>query len=256
MNRHSLTLAALLAAVALPASFALPAAAQEGWGIAADVGLGAEVAPGWLGAKDMKTTPWVLFRNFDVIAPGQSATADGSSDGLRVTPSFNLRGGRKADDGAALAGMDDIDGTVEFGLRARYTHGPVSGYLTARKGFGGHDGWAGAFGASYRIAPNDRLTLRPGLEARFGDKNFTRTFFGVSDAEAARTGYAQYQPDGGIYAVAAKLEARYALTDSLFVLAETEYAKLIGDAADAPFIEETAQPALRVGLVHRFNLRF
>ena len=256
MHRHSLTLAAVLAAFALPASLAAPAAAQEGWGIAADVGLGAAISPEWLGAKDMEATPWVLFRNFDVIAPGQAATSDGSSDGLRVTPTFNWRGGRKADDGEALAGMDDIDGTVEFGLRARYTQGPVSGYLTARKGFGGHDGWAGAVGASYRIAPNERLTLRPGLEARFGDKDFTRTYFGVSAAEAARTGYAEYQPDGGFYAVAAKLEARYALTDSLAVLAEAEYGKLIGDAADAPFIEETAQPALRVGLVHRFNLRF
>ena len=68
-------LAALAALAVLAAS---PALAQEGWGVAADIGLGAEVEPDWLGAKDMSTGPWVIFRNFDVTAPGETAGDEGT----------------------------------------------------------------------------------------------------------------------------------------------------------------------------------
>ena len=251
MTPHSLTLAALIAA-----ALATQAAAQEGWGLAADIGLGAEVEPDWLGSSDMETSPWIIFRNFDVMAPGQDATQDGSSDGFRIGPSLNWRGGRDADDADALAGLDDVDGTVELGVRAHYTQGAASGYVVARKGLGGHNGWAGSVGARYRIAPSDRLTLWPGIEGKFGDDRFMRTFFGVNADESARSGYAEYNPSGGFYAVAAKLEGRYALTPSLALVGEAEYGKLVGDAADAPFIEEKSQPAVRMGIVHRFNLRF
>lgn len=247
--------ALLLAALTLAAPTA-PATAQEGWGISADIGLGAEVEPDWLGAEDMETSPWLIFRNFDVTPPGEAAATDGSSQGLSVGPSFKWRGGRDEDDGEALAGLGDIDGTAELGVRARYTQGPVSGYVTLRKGFGGHDGWAGQVGAKYRIAPTERLTLWPGIEGQFGDRDFTRTYFGVSDTQAARSGYAAYDPDGGFYAAALTLEARYALTPSLALVGEAEYGKLVGDAADAPFIEDDTQTALRLGIVHRFNLRF
>ena len=242
----------LLATLALP----LAAQAQEGWGVAADIGLGAETEPDWLGSGDMETSPWVIFRNFDVTAPGQAATPDGSSQGLRVVPTVNWRDGRDADDSDALAGLDDIDRTIEAGVRFRYTQGPASGYLVVRKGFGGHDGLAGAVGARYRIAPNARLTLWPGIEGKFGDRHFTRTFFGVSESESARSGHDAYSPDGGFYAVGARIEARYALSPTLAVVGEAEYSRLTGDAADAPFVEDKNQPALRLGVVNRFSLRF
>lgn len=242
----------LLATLFLP----LAAHAQDGWGVAADIGIGAETEPDWLGSGDMESSPWVIFRNFDVIPPGQAATQDGSSQGLRVGPTVNWRDGRDSDDADALAGLDDIDRTIEAGVRFRYTQGPASGYLVVRKGIGGHDGLVGGVGAKYRIAPNDRLTIWPGIEGKFGDKHFTRTFFGVTEAESVRSGYAAYSPDGGFYALGASIEARYALSPTLAVVGEAEYSRLVGDAADAPFIEEKNQPSLRIGLVNHFSLRF
>lgn len=242
----------LLAALALP----LAAHAQEGWGVAADIGIGAETEPDWLGSGDMETSPWVIFRHLDVMAPGQAATQDGSSEGLRVTPTLDWRRGRDSDDSDALAGLDDVDSTIEAGVRFRYTRGAASGYLVVRKGFGGHDGLVGAAGAKYRIAPNDRLTLWPGIEGKFGNDHFTRTYFGVTDSESADSGYDAYSPDGGFYAVGASIEARYALSPTLALVGEAEYSRLTGDAADAPFVEEKSQPALRIGIVNRFSLRF
>lgn len=248
--------AAAAFALMLSALSLTPAAAQEGWGVAADIGLGAEVEPDWLGSEDAQTGPWVIFRNVDILRPGQAASSDGSLDGFRVVPTLNLRGGRKPDDADALHGLDEIDRTVEAGARFRYTRGPVSGYLTIRKGFGGHDGLVGTAGARYRIAPNDRLTLWPQIEAKFGDDNFTQTFFGVSADESRRSGYAEYKPQGGIYAAGVGVEGRYALTPTLAVVGELDYDRLVGDAADAPFVETKDQPSVKLGLVNRFSLRF
>lgn len=248
--------AAAAIALTLCALTVTPAAAQDGWGVAADIGLGAEVQPDWLGSQDMETSPWVIFRNVDILRPGQAATQDGSADGFRVLPTLNLRGGRDPDDADALNGLDDVDRTVEAGARFRYTRGPASGYLVIRKGFGGHDGLVGSAGARYRIAPNDRLTLWPQIEAKFGDDNFTQTFFGVSADESRRSGYREYKPQGGIYAAGISLEGRYALGGTLALVGEVEYDQLVGDAADAPFIEDKAQPSLKLGLVNRFSLRF
>lgn len=242
----------------LAAALALPPAAQaqDGWGLAADIGLGAEIEPDWLGSGEMESSPWIVFRNFDVTAPGQPLTQDGSSEGLQVTPTLNWRGGRDADDSDALTGLDDIDSTVEAGVRFRYTRGPASGYLVVRKGLGGHDGLVGSVGAKYRIAPNERLTVWPGVAGKFGNDHFTRTFFGVTEGESDRSGYDAYSPDGGFYALGASIEARYALSPTLALVGEAEYARLTGDAADAPFVEDKDQPSLRLGIVNRFSLRF
>lgn len=237
-------------------AFPLAAQAQQGWGVSAEIGLGAEVEPDWLGSGDTEASPWIIFENFDLTAPGQTPAQAETAQGLRVGPSFNWRGGRDADDADALAGLDDIDGTFEAGVRFRYTQGPASGYLIVRKGLGGHDGWVGSVGARYRVAPNDRLTLWPGIEGKFGNDHFTRTFFGVTESESARSGYDAYSPDGGFYAVGANLRGRYALSPTLAVVGEVEYSRLTGDAADAPFVEEKSQPALRIGITNRFSLRF
>ena len=44
-------------------------------------------------------------------------------------------------------------------------------------------------------------------ELRFGDSDFTNTYFGVSDAEALNSGYAPHHTDGGIYAARLSLDA-------------------------------------------------
>lgn len=247
----------VLATVAAAAAFAaLPAAAQDGWGVGADVGLGASHAPDYLGSEDMDTSPWVIFRNIDVVRPGQSLTADGSADGLAILPSLNYRGDREADDSDSLAGLDDIDASGEVGLRLKYSMGDAVGYIAARRGFGGHEGVVGEFGAKYRFKPSERLTMWAGAEADFANEEFVDTYFGISPAESITSGYVPYSPDGGIYAQSLSLEGRYALTDSLALLGEARYTKLTGDAADSPIVEDETQPSVRLGIVHRFNFRF
>lgn len=246
----------LLALTALLSlSAALPAAAQVAGEreLSFDMGLGVLHAPEYQGSDQSKAKPWLIMRNLSVGAAG---AAGERAQGFSFGGSFDYRGARKADDFDALKGLDDIDAAVEAGLKLSYTAGPVTGYAAARKGFGGHHGVTGEFGAKYRIDATERVTLWLGAEADYGDASFNGTYFGVSADEAARSGLAAFDPDGGIYAASVGVQARYRLNDDWAVLGEAKYKKLVGDVADSPLVKDKAQPSVRVGLVRRFNFRF
>jgi len=233
-----------LAATALLA--ATPLHAQGMLDLSLDIGGGVELGPKYPGADEGRTTPWVILRN--------GADADGQ--GFTISPSFGFKGGRDAGDDDALAGLDEIDRTVELGLRLGYGIGPVGAYATMRRGFGGHEGITGAVGAKYRTELSPELTLWSGVQAVYGNGAFNDTYFGVTEAEAAASGLPETSVGSGFNEAALTFEARYAVSDATSLLGEVRYARLIGDAADSPVVQEDYQPSLRLGLVRRFSFGF
>ncbi len=229
-------------------ALALPAMAQDlgGRQFSVDLGLGVAGVPTYPGAEDAEAQPWIIWKN---------APFGGSAEGLSFGASFGIVGPREEKDDAALSGMADIDRAFELGGKVGYVAGPVNGYVTLRRGFGGHEGLTGEVGARYRTDLSDRMTLWSGLELGYGDDSYNDTYFGVTASEATADRPA-YSAGGGVNRAAIKFEARYALTDSLAVLGEVEYGKLIGDAADSPLVQDTYQPALRLGIVRRFSFGF
>lgn len=247
----------LIAATALAATaLAAPGFAQETvvnppQSISLDLGVGAAYKPTYPGSDEHETTPWLIFRNLEVNGSG-----GGPGDGFSITPSFNYVGQRDSDDDDRLTGLDEVDRTLEFGIKATYRTGPTRAYVTARKGFGGHEGVTGEFGAEYRIDYSDRLTMWAGLEAGYGNEDYNQTYFGVTPAEAGRTNYDVYEPGGGINSAAAKLEARYDLTPNTAVMGEVKFSRVIGDAADSPIVLDENQPSVRLGIVRTLNFGF
>ncbi|WP_294929496.1 MipA/OmpV family protein [uncultured Paracoccus sp.] len=232
-----------------------PLAAQglDGYVLSADIGIGAEYGPAYPGASDSEASPWFILRNGQLTRPG---AAGPTTDGFSVLPSFGYVSGRDQDDHESLAGTDDIDAAGEVGLRLSYDLGQTKSYVALRKGFGGHSGVTGEFGAKYRFDPSDRLTLWTGAEARFADSDFTRTYFGISDTEAPNTAYSAYTPGGGIYAASLGVEARYAVSPSIALLGGVEYTRLLGDASDSPLVQSRGEPSVKLGVVRRFDFRF
>lgn len=246
---------ALLVAL-LVSSAATAASAQDGGllgarSVSVDLGLGAAVGPTFPGSENAETTPWLIWRNVR-IGDGPSA----GQGGFAISPSFNIVGPRDAADDADLVGLNEIDRSYELGVKVSFGSGPVSTYGAVRKGVGGHEGLVGEVGAKYRTDLSDRMTLWSGLEVGYGNSDYNGTYFGLTPAESATSGYADYAPGGGFNTAAIKFEARYALTDSLALLGEVEYGKLIGDAADSPIVQEDYQPSLRLGIVRRFSFGF
>ena len=216
----------------------------------------------WLGTGAVADSP-ALTRFARLTVPGlvsRPRRADGQMDWMMpsVDRAAALRVRDRLVEGIAVrpGKARRILVSREGSLFRRCDNEGVIAQVAARRGFGGHDGVVGEFGAKYRIKPSDRLTLWAGAEADFANEKFVDTYFGISADESAASGHAPFSPAGGVYAHSLSLEGRYALTDSLALVGEAEYARLVGDAADAPFIEEKSQPSLRLGVVHRFDLRF
>ncbi len=138
----------------------------------------------------------------------------------------------------------------------RYISGPFTSYGTLRKGFGGHHGLLGEIGTKYRYTANDKLTLWAGAELQLADDDFTGTYFGVSDSEAAAGGLTAYEPSGGLYAANVSLEARYMLTPNTSLMGKVTYGRLLEDAGDSPIVEDRDQPSISIGVARRLNFRF
>jgi outer membrane protein len=66
----------------------------------------------------------------------------------------------------------------------------------------------------------------------------TRTFFGVTPLQSARSGYAVYTPSGGPQNIRFSVGLNYRIRGGWFVGASASESKLLGDAANSPFIEK------------------
>lgn len=218
--------------------------------ITVDLGIGANYKPTYQGSDDQDTSAWFIFRNFSYSGRENAGRA------FSLTPSLGYVGERDSGDDDRLKGMDKINRAYELGLKASWRAGATEGYVTARKGFGGHKGITGEFGTRYRIEASDQLTLWAGLEAGYGDDTYNETYFGVTATEARRSAYTAYQPSGGINMAGASLEARYELAPNTAVLGELKYSRIIGDAADSPLVMEENQPSVKLGIVRTLNFAF
>lgn len=245
-------------ALALVAACVTTTASAQDFGLSGsrslsfDLGLSAEIGPVYPGSDDVETSPSLIWRNFS-LGPG-----GGAEDGLgfSLSPSLGMVGPRKSSDDADLAGLTDIDRAYELGLKVSYGAGPITAYGSVRKGFDGHEGLTGEIGAKYRTQLSERVTLWSGLELGYGDADFNDTYFGVTPAESAASGYDSFAPGGGINEAAISFEAHYALNPTTAILGEVRYGKLIGDAADSPIVQDDYQPSLRLGVIRRFSFGF
>lgn len=212
-----------------------------------EMGLGAKSVPDYPGADSNSVEPWLIW---------QGQVGAGNRQGFSFGPSFRIVGSRDEDDSDHLAGLEDIDRAFELGGRVSYGAGPVTGYASLRRGFGGHEGVIGTLGAKYRTDVNDRLTVWAGVSVDYANSSYMDTYFGVTPAESATTGLAAYDPGAGFKSASAKLEARYSLTENTALLGEVEYGRLLGDAADSPVVQDKDQPAVRIGITRRFSFGF
>ena len=170
--------------------------------------------------------------------------APDDSPGLQVIGDRSLSAGvvlgwrsGRGDDGA-LRGFDKIDWSVEPGLYA--TWWPVEGLRLrgeVRRGVNGDDGWMADLGAD-AVHDDPRWLLSLGPRVHLGDSRFTETYFGVTAAEAARSpfGIDPFAADGTFTAVGGLASVEYRWTKRWSVLADADYRRLLGTAADSPIV--------------------
>jgi outer membrane scaffolding protein for murein synthesis (MipA/OmpV family) len=242
--------------------FPMPAWAQELPGASVTIGLGAELAPDYFGAGMTGLGPAGAFSIQGLVLPGGFGI--GSESALPTDPGFGLRGAfrfvssREASDNAELRGLEDIDAAVELGLGLFRITERSRVYGEIRRGFGGHEGWVAEAGVDAILRPADQLVLTAGPRVHWGDTAFVDTYFGVTEAEAARSRFASFSPDGGLVSLGIEMNARYDFRNGWGLHGTLGWRQLQGDAGRSPISKEGSldQVGARLIVTRSFGLRF
>ncbi|GGL76670.1 MipA/OmpV family protein [Wenxinia marina] len=240
---------ALLAALALAPAAA--AAQESGNRLVFRLGGGVASTPGYFGSGESELGPDFAFSfaygrigGFEFGDPDPYAPASGLGFGA----SFRLVPERTAEDYPELAGLPDLDQSVELGGQISYAGPGYEAFAAVRYGVTGHESVVAEAGidAVVRVQPDLVLTLGP--RVLYGSDDYAAYYF-----DDPRVGY---EAEGGL--ISAGLEAgfdwRFAPAWSLY--GDARYDRLQDSAADSPLTLDDEQVSVSLGVTRVFDLRF
>lgn len=258
----------LLPATLLATLCALPAQAQDAKPkkepLRVRVGVGAQIVPKFPGSNDTHISPFPDFaitrgsKPFEFEAPdepfGFTVVRAGK---IEFGPAITFQGKRRRIDTGAP--MDEVGFSLEAGGFAQVWIAPrLRVRIEGRRGLSGHRAWVGSVGADYVVRDGDKYVFSIGPRVNLSDSKYQAAYFGVNPGEAARTGLAIYRPKGGVHSVGAIAGANYQLGGRWGLVAYARYDRLVGDAADSPFIAAYGsrdQVSGGLGLTYTFGKR-
>ncbi len=222
---------------------------------------GVESAPEYFGSADNEAGP-ALAGSLNYLRLGGFTFGNPDPlylpEGFGINGSFRYIGDRDDADNPELSGLDDVDASLELGGGLRYSTRAYQVFGNLRYGVIGHEAIVGELGADVLVRPTDRLTLRMGPRALFGDGDYASTYFGVTEAEnvASAGNFAAFDPEGGLMSTSVELGAGYRLTDNWGIDATVSYERLRDDAARSPIVQDDDQVRASIGVTRRFSFGF
>lgn len=245
-----------------------PAQDDQDGGAHGFVAIGPGMVPAFDGAKKYQVVPLLIanvaWKGVGLEVRGLGARLDllGNSR-IQFGPMVNFRGSRdSAKDGSGRVKLlDDVDSALEVGGFAgyrfggnQYGQGEIAFDLSLAKDVtDGHDGLVGSAQLSYAAYRSQKFFLNVDAQTTFVDKNYMRAIFGVTPAEAARSGLAAYRPDGGIRDAGAGITAGYQFNQRWGVIARAGANHYLGDAKDSPIVDEGSKIQAVGGLALSFR---
>lgn len=166
-----------------------------------------------------------------------------------VAPSASRKDHKKGFEGSnKLRGMGDIKSRAQIGMDAETQLGPVTLSATVAHAFKkGDDRDVGSaytlfnLGASTTVYEGSAGSISLALSSNFGDGNYMRTWYGVSDRQSANSGYRRYNPKGGLESVGLGATWSLPLSKEWSWSVAAEARRLYGDAADSPIVKDRNQ---------------
>ncbi len=239
--------------------------AEPGQRLSIVVGGGAAVIPVYEGAKTFKAAPFPLI-DINGLADGRIFISSLRGIGVNVIEWGDLRagvavgyhGGRSSHDSDQLRGLSDISGGVSATGFVSYSLKPIAFELKAQNIFGAAPGTEVTAGATWSVSPLAGMKLSIGPQVTWADRRYDRSYFGVTDDQAAAAVAAgnplhPYSPGSGLKNVGLTATVLYQLTDHWGLAANAGLSELVSDAArDSPLTQRDLQPSAFVGLTYRF----
>jgi outer membrane scaffolding protein for murein synthesis (MipA/OmpV family) len=259
--RHAITLLSLCAFSGK--SFAADAPAAPDSGDSFTAGLGLAYVPEYAGSDKSRVLPLPIlertYSNGVFLSTQRGIGYQAKLGDFTLSAALGYDGGR--DDhkksyfsgSDALKGMGDIDGSAQAVLSAGYQLGAVGLSLTTKQNIGHRE-----YGATYTLGINAPLytdasdQIGFGASAVYGDDKHSQTYFGVTAAQSAASGYKAYSAKGGFENVAAGVHWNHVLDSNWSVRSAVGVTRLTGDAADSPLTKRKTTPMLMTALIYRF----
>lgn len=150
-------------------------------------------------------------------------------------------------------GVGKLKSAVGSHAYARYYLTPTVS-LTAglTHAYGGSDGTLADLTLSYRFRPSKQVMLIPTVSATWASRDYMQGYFGINEAQAARSGLPEFDAGSGIKEVSAGLTSIYSLSRHWHITGTVTLSRYLGDAANSPLNERKWQPAGVIGVAYRF----
>lgn len=236
-----------------PASMPLPPG-----DLVVDLGLAGRLMPRYPGSEDMALRARPLFGLERLRLPGVGVVGEGPAEGVFVYPSVRVEGERKTSDHPELAGMRDVDWALGLGLGAGVNRGSWRAFAEVRAGVKGYNGLTARAGADLMWAPSPRTVAAIGPRIDLAGRDYARTWFGVTPAEAAASGggLAAYAPGGGVASVGLAASWGRAISDRAMLQVQAGWDRRLGDIGKSPLVRRGDRNAafLATGVTWRFGL--
>lgn len=176
-------------------------------------------------------------------------------DDLQVNLGLRFDSGRDESSSSALAGMGDVKATVRARVGASWRFRPDwkfdASWTVDAFGRGGGNLLETALRHEIRIA--DRLWLEPAIGVNIAGPHYMQAYFGVTEEQSQRSGYAVYDPSLGLRDVSLGASLRAEFGDHWVGVAGASVSRLMGPAADSPLVAKRTALGLTLGVGYRFR---
>jgi len=173
---------------------------------------------------------------------------------FRLNVGLRLDSGRRSRSSAALAGIDDVRRTVRARPSASWQFDDgwraSAGWSVDLLGRGGGQVLDASFGRERRLTP--RTTWSAGAGLSWADGRHMRSYFGVTPAASAASGYPVYTPGSGLRSVSLGINLRTTIDRRWVTMAGASVGRLVGPAADSPLTASARQWSVSGGVAYNF----
>jgi outer membrane protein len=224
------------------------------------IGGGAAGEPVFPGAARYRTEPIFLgslaYRGLAFMGPAGLGSSEVFSPGFHYGPILDFSGGRNETSDKHLQGFGNISPTLAAGVIGlwRFEGFELIG-IVRQSVFHANYGLVGRAQFDRRIVlMPGKLTLVGGPEADFGDGRYERTWFGISQKQAAASGLPAYDAIGGVADAGLVLNLDYRYSEHILVRTFGEFRWFFGSAARSPIVQNNTQAIFGVGVAYNFDL--
>ncbi|MBT1726850.1 MipA/OmpV family protein [Enterobacter quasimori] len=242
-------------------------AAEQSQGNVLTLGGGVDVAPRYSGSDKTRVgaaqvVDYAMENGF-FISTTRGVGYGNNIGNLDYSAAVSYRTGRKDKDVSSdsissgsdyLRGMGDIKGSaiVVPGLGYKVTdwlHLQLQAEVPVSERENGEAVHFGIISPLY-TSPKNEVALA--LTGSWGSDKYMQTYYGVSAAQSAASGFARHDAGAGIYAYSLNLDWTHRLTSRWSVLAAAGVTQLTGDAADSPIVQRKTSPTGSLKVTYSF----